>query len=460
MTRTITLGIALLLLLLGSPLQAQEASEAAGSEPAQDEKPIRSVQNEEPSIEELEKMSQEAYEAGKYTRYYGANIRMMNQRPYEPIYMKRVIEACALLERRRTAYHYMLRMQQQGLSYDLNDVPDAANIRTTELFDYLNDLMIEAGKPAGMAEPVLSMKDDYGTPSALTWDQSRERFLVGTLGSGAILSIAPDGSQDVLMKAGVENGLWAIRGIHADADRNRLWVTTSAIPEFEQYSPTDRGRAALFEFDLTTLKQLNRFNVPMDTYLHDLGPVVMTDGGDVYTLDYMTSMVYRKAADGQALEPFVGSKEMDALSAIAVSYDNRRLYVADRWKGILVIDPIEQSSVMLTGPETLNMGRINSLAFGEKKLFMSQSGIQPERLIQLNLDDMGSGVSEVLPMASALENFEGPGLVMYKDGFVYYFANLEKEGDEPFALVRTRLAVSQGGPEFKLDTNPEPESGE
>ena len=460
MTRTITLGIAAILLLLASPLHSQEASETDAVEPARKEEAIRSVQNEEPSIEELEKMSQEAYEAKKYTRYYGANIRMMNQRPYEPIYMKRVIEACALLERRRTAYHYLLRMQQQGLSYDLSEVPDAANIRTTELFDYLNNLMIEAGEPAGIAQPVLSLDDDYGTPSALTWDQSRERFLVGTLGAGAILSLAPDGSQEVLLKADVDNGLWAIKGIYADAESNRLWVTTSATPEFDQYSPADRGRAALFEFNLATLKQVSRFNVPMDGFLHDLGSVAVTDAGDVYTFDRVTSMVYRKSADGQALEPFVGSKEMDSLSAIAVSYDNRRLYVADRYKGILVIDPIEQSSVMLAGPETLNLGRINSLAFGEKKLFMIQSGIQPERLMQLDLDDMGSGVGEVLPLASALENFEGPGMATYKGGFVYYFANLEQEGDGPFALVRTPLTTAQNKPEFMLDNNPEPESGE
>jgi len=460
MTRTITLGIAALLLLLASPLHSQEASETGAPETTREEEPIRSVQNEEPSIEELEKQSQEAYEARKYTRYYGANIRMMNQRPYEPIYMKRVIEACALLERRRTAYHYMLKMQQQGLSYDLSEEPDAANIRTTELFDYLNNLMIEAGEPAGTAQPVLTMEDDHGTPSALTWDPSRERFLVGTLGEGAILSLAPDGGEEVLMKADVENGLWAIKGLHADMERNRLWVTTSAIPDFEQYSPADRGRAALFEFDLTTLKQVNRFNVPMDGFLHDLGSIAVTDEGDVYTFDYVTSMVYRKATNGEALEPFVGSKEMDSLSAIAVSYDNRRLYVADRYKGILVIDPIEQSSVMLTGPETLNLGRINSLAFGEKKLFTIQSGIRPERVMQLDLDEMGSGVLEVLPMASALEGFEGPGMVTYKGGFVYYFTNLEKGGDGPFALVRTPLATAQDKPEFMLDSNPEPESGE
>ena len=292
-----------LIMLFGSPLQAQDQAGAESAEAAEEEAPTRSVLNEEPDIETLEKQSREAYEAENYVRYYGANIRMMNQRPYEPIYMKRVIEACALLERRRTAYHYMLKMQQQGLSYDFSEVPDATNIRTTELFDYLNDLMLEAGEPAGVAETVMLMDGKHGVPSALTWDQSRERFLVGTLTDGAILSLEPDGKQQVLTQANVENGLWAIRGLHADVNTNRLWVTTSAIEAFSDYTPADRGRASLLELDLTTLEQINRFNVPNDGSLHDLGAVAVTDAGDVYTIDYATSMVYRKKSDGEALEP-------------------------------------------------------------------------------------------------------------------------------------------------------------
>ena len=459
MTRIKLVGIAAfaLIMLITTPLQAQEE---AAAESADQDASVRSVQNKEPDIEGLEKKSREAYEAGNYVRYYGANIQMMNQRPYEPIYMKRVIEACALLERRRTAYHYMLRMQQQGLSYDFSEVPDAANIKTTELFEYLNDLMLEAGEPAGVAETVILVDDKHGAPSALTWDQSRERFLVGTLADGAILSLEPDGSQKVLMKASVENGLWAIRGIHADVDSNRLWVTTSAIEGFSEYTPADRGRSSLLEFDLATLEQINRFNVPVDGNLHDLGAIAVTDTGDVYAVDYTTSMVYRKRPDGQALEPFVGSEEMDSLSGIAVSPDNRRLYVADRYKGILVIDPVDQTSAMLTGPETLNLGRIDSVSFGQKKLFILQNDMQPERLMQLDLDDMGSGVSTALPMASAMESFDRPGLGIYKGGYVYYFANLGKDGEEPFAFVRTALVTGSDRPEFELDRNPEPESGD
>ena len=466
-TKTISVAALLVLLTTAGPVLAQDPQqelepqqEQTGADPAGNEQPIQAAAAAEPDIETLEQQSQEAYAAQKWVRYYGANIRLMNQRPYEPIYMKRVIEACALLERRRTAYHYLLQMQKQGLSYDFRETPDAANIRTTELFDYLTDLMLEAGQPAGIAQNVVTMDAHYGVPSALTWDQSRERVLVGTLSQGAIVSLGQDGSQEVLIQADVNNGLWAVTGLHADADNNRLWVSTSAIPEFAQYSPADEGRAALLELDLATLQQINRYNVPMDGYLHDLGTLTVADSGDVYVLDHGTSSVFRKAADGQALEPFVGSAEMDSLSAIAVSSDNRRLYLADLYKGILVVDPIERSFVMMSGPENLNLGRINSLAYGDRKLFMIQSDIQPERLMQLDLDDMGTGATESLPMASAMEQFDGPGLALYKGGFVYYFANLDNGDGEAYQLVKTPLASLENKTEFELDNSPEAVDGD
>ena len=80
--------------------------------------------------------------------------------------------------------------------------------------------------------------------------------------------------------------------------------------------------------------------------------------------------------------------------------------------------------------------------------------------MQLDLDDMGSAVSEALPMASAMENFKHPGLGLYKGGYVYYFANLGGAGEEPFAFVRTALVTATDKPEFELDKNPEPESGD
>ena len=146
-TKTITAVAALLAVILAAPAIAQQAKEPAQTGPAKVTAAAKKPAPADPAT--LEEMSRQAYEQEKWVSYYGANIKLLNQRPYEPEYMLNVIAACALLNRKNTAYHYFLKMQQQGLSYDLNQNPDTMNIRDTEVYEYLNNLMIEAGKSRG-----------------------------------------------------------------------------------------------------------------------------------------------------------------------------------------------------------------------------------------------------------------------------------------------------------------------
>ena len=444
----ISVLIALIAIIVGSHLNAQESPAPVQNKPAAAE-----AQTSKPKVEDaatLEEMSRQAYQDEKYVAYYAANIKLLNQRPFEPVYMQRIIAACAKLNRLTTAYHFMLKMQQQGFSYDLNENPDTLSIRNTEVYTYLNDLMIEAGSPLGKVEAMFSLAGEYADPAAITWDESRGRFLVGTQSEGAIVAKSEEGASDVLIRANDENGLWAIKDLHADAENNRLWVSSASIPGFSAFQPAEKGRGALFEFDLKTLELLNRFNVPVDGAPHEPGPIAVTASGDVYVIDHAASVVYRKAADGDRLEMFVGSADMHALQEIAVTPDNSRLFVSDLYKGVLVIDPVQLSSAMLSGPENMNMGGIHGLAYDQGHLIITQSGYQPERVVRLELDASGGEVVNIAPIASAMEVFDRPGFAMVKGEYVYYFANLGSEevsaAKEPVVVVRSPIASQIDAP--------------
>jgi len=445
-TRFISVVVALITIIMGTHLNAQEspapvqASPAATDARASEPKAKAKVED----VATLEEMAKQAYQDKKYVAYYAANMKLLNLRPYQPEYMQGVIVACAQLNRLTTAYHFMLKRQQQGLSYDLNENPDTVNIRSTEVYTYLNDLMIEAGQPLGTMESVFSLAGEFADPTAITWDESRDRFLVGTQSEGAIVAMSDDGASDVLIRANDENGLWAIKGLHADAENNRLWVSSASIPGFSAFRPTEKGRGALFEFNLKTLELINRFNVPVDELPHELGPIAVTGSGDVYIIDHAASVVYRKAADGKRLEVFLRSTELDAFQAIAVTPDNSRLFVSDLYKGVLVVDPVQPTSAMLAGPENMNVGGITGLAYGQGHLVITQSGFQPERVVRLKLDASGGEVLKIAALASAMEEFDRPGLATIKGEHVYYFSNLGSENvsaaKEPVVLVRSPLS--------------------
>lgn len=416
-------------------VHAQDKNEPAGQQAASNGAGTTAAE-----IAALEQQSREALEAGDAVRLYVANMKLLRLRPYEPEYMINTVKATALLDRRSTAYHHMLQMQQQGLSFDFNSLPETESIRDTEAYEYINKLMIEAGVPAGEGAVEWEIDHSPQDVSSIAWDAGRQSVLLGSLRDGTLLGVGQDGDTKTLLEADDGNGLWSITGLKADADHNRLWIATSALPEFAAYQPTDQGRNALLEFSLESLELLARFDLPVDALPHRLGAVAATADGHVYVLDQASPIIYRKTPEGKKLEVFLYSEKFEALDAIAVTPDNSRLFVADRFTGIYVIDPIALQTSLLSGPETLNLGGISALEYHAGSLVMIQSGISPQRIMRLTLDTTGAVVAEVSPMAVALEAFDKPGRAALAGKDLVYIANKGASGaDAKTVVMRTPL---------------------
>ena len=78
---------------------------------------------------------------------------------------------------------------------------------------------------------------------------------------------------------------------------------------------------------------------------------------------------------------------------------------------------------MLAPSADLNLGAISGLFYNQGKLIMIQNGFQPQRIMRLELDANGTMVTEAIPLASALADFDRPAFGTIKDDDVYYFAN-------------------------------------
>lgn len=408
---------ALFALFLSFPLAAEEAPTTADE------------------IAALEEQSRVAYEDGRALGFYIANRKLSELRPYEPEYTYRMARACALMGRRSNAYEYMLKLQQQGVSYDLNATEDTMSIRDSEAYSYINGLLVEAGKPAGDGSVAFTLPGEPADFEAIAWDGSREKILVGTLREGTVLAVGDDGKKEVLLKADDKNGLWSIHGLAVDVERNRLWISSSATPEFGGFSPAVKGGSAVSEFKLDSLELVGRFDVPADELKHKLGSIAVTNDGHVYVIDRNKPIIYRKMPESTKLEAYVAHPELVSLTDLAVAPDNSKLFVSDTAMGIWVIDPVVQQAAMLAGPETLNLGGITGMEFIDGKLLVIQNGFNPQRLIRLNLDNGDSEVGEVAPMAIALESFDGPGTSTLTEDSIYYFANSSSQDSKAGAII-------------------------
>jgi hypothetical protein len=99
---------------------------------------------------------------------------------------------------------------------------------------------------------------------------------------------------------------------------------------------------------------------------------------------------------------------------------------------------------MLGGPDNLNLGGIEGIEYAAGKLYIVQGGIQPQRLMRLELESNGSAVESVAPMAIALPGFNRPGIGDILGEAMYYFANPgASDGAEGIQVMRTPLESGQ-----------------
>ncbi len=369
----------------------------------------------------------EAFAAKDYLTFRKALESLYEKRPNNSEYMYQLVIAHALLDEKTPAYELMLHMQAQGLAYDFTETESSMNIRNTEVFTYVNDLMKAARAPVGKSETVFTLPDSVVLPESIAWDESRQTFLIGTLAEGSILAVGMDGQVNELLKANKENGLWAVIDIMVDRARNRLWVTSAAIPVFSGYDPVDKGRSALFEFSLDTLKLIRRHPVPVDGRPHILGSMVLGPNGDIFVADRSLPLLYSKPAAVQKFNGRLAAKDMISMRGSAIQPDGKLMYVADRELGILVVDINGGRTMKLVVPETLNIGGIDGLYLWENHLIVIQNGIRPQRVMRLQLDASGTQVVAVRPLAVAQSDFDDPNFGTIHGEYLYYFANSQSK---------------------------------
>jgi sugar lactone lactonase YvrE len=400
------------------------------------------------SVPALLVKANQAYAAEDYLTFRKALESLHKLRPNNSDYMYQLVIAHALLDEKSQAYDLMLRMQKQGLAYDFMATDNSMNIRGTQVFDYVNDLMKVAAEPTGESEPLFVLPQIVKMPEAISWDASRQKFLVGTIADGQIFAVGKDGQVDELLKADDKNRLWAIFDILVDQPRNRLWVSSASTPGFANYDPVDKGRSALIEFNLETLELIKRYPVPVDANAHILGSMVLSPDGDIYIADRALPLVYSKPAGEQKLKPLLAFRDLISQRGLAMQPDGRILYVADREMGIMVVDMQGRQARLLAVPETLNLAGIDGLYLKDNALYVIQNGIQPQRVMRLNLDASGTKIDAVSPVAVAQPEFDLPSFGTIEGEYLYYFANsqpLGKAGSQkPVTVLRSPLNVAGG----------------
>lgn len=377
--------------------------------------------------------------AGEVSAELAALDRRIALRPHIGIYKLDKAVTLAREDRKSEAYTVLVELQNTGYGYDLHDDPRFAKIATTQVWDYILENLDANRAPFGTGTLAYTLPREDLLLESLAWDPSREKLLVGSARDGTVYIATTDGALEPLAAADADNGMWSVFDLAVDAERGVLWVASTAVPHYKNYdAEEDLGRAGIFKFDLKTGKFIKRFlSPPMQAgQPFFLSSITLGKDGAVYAADGVNRAIYQVRDD--QFRRILHLPMLTSISALATSGDGKKLYFSDPQLGILGAELGTLKLFDVRVPAKLTLEGIGALAWYDNSLIAVQSGMEPPRVMRLELSPEGDSVVKVQPLEANNPEFGKPGLITMDGSMIYLVANDQKDNYDRFGLLRNK----------------------
>ena len=367
----------------------------------------------------LSAQAREALNTGRYADYLRLARQVANRAPRHPGGIYAVARGHALLGHQDSAIASLSLLADIGGAQDIESDAAFASLRTLPAFVALRERFSQNGSSIVTGKTAFSVPDPDFLPEALTWDGARDRWLIGSLakrkvslrGAGGMWSDFIAGRGDVLR----------VVGIHADSVRSLLWFATW---EPAGQPTTQSARTRLFKTDLVTGTVLRTYQPATGATSHLLNDLAVASNGDVYVTDTHGGWIYRVTAAGDSLEVFLRTDptRFSGANGITMTGDEQTLYVAFI-EGVARIDIPGRNISYVWSPPGVSTAGIDGLYWYRGDLIAVQNARGLERVIRLELDDLGERITGVEVIERSRDVLQVPTTGAILGSQFFYIAN-------------------------------------
>jgi len=226
-------------------------------------------------------------------------------------------------------------------------------------------------------------------PEGIAYDPDSGRMFLGSMRSGDILAVDASGRFSKFATVQHEGKLAAI-GLAVEMPRAILWAVGASFDLVEEFDPNAPVRSGVFGFDLET-GQLREKHVAGNP-TNGFNDVAIAPSGDIFLSGDALSVI---RAGSATIEPIATSMPIYGSNGIAVRPDGKRLFVSSYPVGIASVHPETGESHWLQAPDNVSLYGIDGLYWYEGDLVGVQNGVQPWRLIRMQMNDEQTAVTKV-----------------------------------------------------------------
>ncbi len=329
----------------------------------------------------------EAYRDGDYEGFTTSLEAAVTLNPFSLYGRYNLACGYARTGRDAEALRILRELVAQRIDFGMAEDPDLESLRDKPEFVRLVSKLEQRVQPILVSEHRFTLDELGLIPEGIAHDAQSGRIFLGSMRSGEIFVI-DDAGQFSKFAAVSNAGKLAAIGMSIDKSTNTLWVVGSSFFLVEEFDAEAPAPAGIFGFDLDSGELTGKYLA--DDTATTFNDVVVGATGDLYISGSELSVV-RKGRD--EIEAIATNIPVFGSNGIAVRPDGERIFVSSYAVGIAAVHPGTGETFWLDAPDDVSLYGIDGLYWHEGDLVAVQNGVQPWRLVRLQLNDKETAVT-------------------------------------------------------------------
>jgi DNA-binding beta-propeller fold protein YncE len=355
----------------------------------------------------------QAYRDGDMTGFTSSLETALSLNPASLATRYNLACAYARTDRNDEALRLLQGLVDARVDYGMGDDPDLVSLHGNAEFDDMLRTLDNNLQPVSASTRRLSLDQLGLIPEGIAIDQATSRTFLGSMRNGDIFVIDAAGQMSKFASVADDEKLAAI-GLFVDAEKEVLWAIGATFNLVEGFDPDAPARSGVFGFNLTTGQLEHQYMAAEPG--NGFNDVTVAPSGDLY-LSGGTLSIVRDGSD--VIQPVKTTQKIFGSNGVAITPDGNRLFVTSYPVGIATIDLSSGETAWLEAPGGATLYGIDGLYWYEGDLVGVQNGVNPWRLVRLQLNQSQTAITNIRMIEFANESIT-PTTGAIVDDIIHY----------------------------------------
>ena len=223
-------------------------------------------------------------------------------------------------------------------------------------------------------------------PEAALHDPAYSRLFVTSIVSRGLFVRQQDAAGDEDWQQVAIEDAGSLAGLAVDERYGLIWVASGVVDQTPEPQTAFRGVVAL---DRATLREVRRVALPQDATVSD---IAVGPDGTVFASDPVGGGVWMASRSDTQMQPLLAPGTFRSPQGLAVAANGRAIYISDYRYGLAAITLPSRQVYRMQSAEPILLDGVDGLWLHGSELIVMQNGINPHRLVALQL---GSSIASI-----------------------------------------------------------------